>query len=498
VNNDGKLIYVRQPGRGGGAEVSIKIFDPKDDKKEEKNVVVGAGGFALSADGKKLAIRKGEGIIIHETVADGGKPLTVATRGMMTTIDPRTEWKQIFDDAWRFYRDWFYEPTMHGNDWQKIGKHYKDMIDDATTREDVNWIIAEMISELNIGHAYVTGPGDVEDSPNVSVGLLGCDFNLDAAAKAYKIGTIYEGGPWDADARGPLSQPGVDVKEGEYLLAVDGQPLDPNEDPWTAFLGKAGKPTTITINAAPTMDGNQREYLVTPVGNEGDLRYRAWIEMNRAYVAKKSEGKIGYIHVPDTGVNGQNNLFRQFQGQRRMQGLIIDERWNGGGQIPTRFIELLNRPVTNYWARRHAKDEVWPPDAHHGPKAMLINGQAGSGGDAFPYYFKQSKIGKLIGRRTWGGLVGISGMPPFVDGGAVSVPEFAFFKKDGNWGVEGHGVDPDIDVIDDPGKMLHGEDPQLDVAISEVLKEIKERPFVAPKRPASPDRRGMGIPPEQR
>lgn len=501
VNHEGKLIYVRGAVRGTpNAEPSIKILDPKDEKKEEKTVVAGAGGFAISADGKKLAARKDGKPMVFDAAPDGGKPTTVPTAGMAATVNPRDEWNQIFTDAWRFYRDWFYEPTLHGYDWKAIGDRYRDMIGDATTREDLNWILAELISELNVGHAYVTSAGDVEDPPNVSTGLLGCDFELDTSgpAPAFRIARIYEGGPWDADARGPLSQPGVNAKEGEYLLAVDGVPLDTAKDPWAAFVGRAGRPTYITLSTAATLDASAREVLITPLSSESELRYRHWIEQNRKYVSEKSGGRVGYLHVPDTGVNGQNNLFRQFMSQNRTDALIIDERWNGGGQIPTRFIELLNRPITNYWARRYAKESVWPPDAHHGPKAMMINGQAGSGGDAFPWYFRQAGIGKLVGRRTWGGLVGISGMPPFVDGGAVSVPQFAFYKQDGNWGVEGHGVDPDIDVVDDPGKMLTGGDPQLDAAITHLLDELKTKAVQHPKRPASPDRRGIGIPPEQR
>ena len=235
-----------------------------------------------------------------------------------------------------------------------------------------------------------------------------------------------------------------------------------------------------------------------PLASEGDLRYRAWIERNRAHVAEKTGGRIGYVHVPDTGVNGQNELFRQFYGQIGLDGLIVDERWNGGGQIPTRFIELLNRPVTNYWARRDGDDMTWPPDALQGPKCMLINGLAGSGGDAFPAYFRQAKLGKLIGTRTWGGLVGMSGNPLLIDGGQVTVPTFAFYETDGTWGIEGHGVDPDIEVVDDPARMTGDRDPQLDTAIDHMLDELKRAPVVRPKRPAYPNRAGMGIKPEDK
>jgi tricorn protease len=493
-----KLIFSRRSFRGDG-KPGIKIYDYKADEKEEKDVVAG-DNFQLSADGKKMLVMRGPSMTVCDPSGGGGKSQVVNTDAMKKTLDPRTEWKQIFSDAWRLERDFFYEPTMHHVDWPKMREHYGAMIDDAASKEDVNWIISEMISELNIGHAYLTGPGDVEDQPTVGVGLLGADYTLDASGKApaYKISKIHRGGPWDSDAVGPLSQPGVNVKEGEYLLAVNGVPVDTSKDPWASFVGTVGKITSLTVSSSPALDGKEREVLVKPVGSEVNLRYRGWIEAKRAYVEEKSGGRIGYIYVPNTGVDGQSDLFRQFYGQRTKDALIIDERWNGGGQIPTRFIELLNRPVTNYWARRDGNDWPWPPDAHFGPKAMLVNGLAGSGGDDFPWLFKYNKIGKVFGTRTWGGLVGISGNPRFVDGGAVSVPTFGFYEKDGTWGVEGHGVDPDVEVIDDPALMVKGGDPQLDAAINHLADELKSKAYTAPKRPASPDRSKMGIAPQDK
>jgi len=296
-----------------------------------------------------------------------------------------------------------------------------------------------------------------------------------------------------ADARGPLSQPGIDVAEGDFLLAVNGKPLDTAQDPWAALQGLAGQVVTITVHDKPFAYGEQRDVVVKPIGNEWALRYRAWVEQKRAYVMQKSNGQVGYIHVPNTAIRGQNELLRQFFGQITRQAMIVDERWNGGGQIPTRFIELFNRPVTNYWARRDGHDWTWPGDAHHGPKCMLINGLAGSGGDMFPALFRQAGLGKLIGRRTWGGLVGISGNPGLVDGGYTSAPTFAYYETDGTWGIEGHGVDPDIDVLDDPSLMQGDGDPQLDTAITHMLAEIQRRPYVKPPRPPYADRAGMGI-----
>ena len=496
VTHDHKLMYVRQAASGSGGDAMIKILDLSDETREEKDVVK-AGGFELSADGKKFLIRRGgSAAAVHEATAGGGKPTTVVTAGMTASIDPRDEWKQIFQDVWRMYRDLFYDGSMHGVDWAAMRAHYGAMIEDCVSREDVAFVLGELISELNVGHAYVTGPGDVQQQPTTSVGMLGCDYELvgEGDDAAYRISRIYEGGPWDADARGPLSAPGVNVEVGDYLLAVDGIPVDTSKDPWAAFVDTADRPTTITVSKSPAVDDSTRDVLVKPLGGEGSLRFRWWIEQKRAAVEKASGGKVGYVYVPNTGVDGQNELFRQYYGQRDKAAMIIDERWNGGGQIPTRFIELLNRPLTNLWARRYGADIVWPPDAHNGPKCMLINGLAGSGGDAFPWYFRQAGLGKLIGTRTWGGLVGIGGKPPLMDGGGISVPDFAFYKKNGTWGVEGHGVDPDIEVIDDPAKMTKGRDPQLDRAVELMLEEIKARPFIKAKRPGNADRSRMGIP----
>lgn len=490
VNDKSQLLYVR-----AGESAEIKLFDINDEKKQEKTVLSASGGFDVSGDGKKIL----SGMMIANAAA-GATPKPFVRDGMSVMIPPREEWENLVVDAWRRYRDFFYDPTMHSVDWDATLDAYLAMLPDATTREDVSYIIREMISELNVGHAYYRGGGDTESEPSENVGLLGADYEVVETddGSAYRISRIYRGAPWDLDARGPLGQPGVDVNEGDFLLAVNGAPLSTDIDPWSAFIGLAGRPTSITVSEKPVIDEDAREALIEPVGSEYTLRYRDWIEQKRAYVEEKTGGGVGYIYVPDTGVNGQNDLVRQFVGQIDKDGLIIDERWNGGGQIPTRFVELLNRPRTNYWARRHGNDWPWPPDSHQGPKAMLINGLAGSGGDAFPFYFKQAGLGPLIGTRTWGGLVGITGMPSLIDGANISVPNFAFYELDGTWGIEGHGVDPDIEVIDDPARMVDGGDPQLDKAIEVVTEAIRENPYEKPVRPAYPDRSGMGLPEEDR
>lgn len=485
VNDKNQLLYARRGSNGG-----IKLFDLHEEDAKEKDVS-GGGSFQISADGKKLLSPRGRAASIMDAKA-GASGKNVPTSGMQVRVAPSQEYPQLFTDAWRIFRDYFYDPNMHGVDWKAVHDHYAAMVPFCASREDLTFVIGEMIAEANVGHAYLSGNGDGSpNGPSQNVGMLGVDYRLSNGA--YQIEKIIRGAVWDTDAIGPLSVTGVDVHEGDYLLAVNGRPLDPTQDPWAAFVGLGGKEVVLTVSAEPTMGEDAREVIVKTLTNDSNLRYRAWIEKNRRYVEEQSGGRLGYLYVPDTGINGQNNLFRQFYGQILKDGLIIDERWNGGGQIPTRFIELLNRPATNYWATRGAQDMHWPPDSHQGLKCMLINEDAGSGGDAFPSYFRQAGLGKLIGRRTWGGLVGISGNPGLIDGGGITVPTFAFYDNDGTWGIEGHGVDPDIEVMDDPAKMVDGGDPQLDVAIEHMMERLATEAYRAPKRPAYPDRSGVGV-----
>lgn len=485
VNDKNQLIYARV-GDGG----SIKLFDMNDDEPEEKTVVAGTPSFAISADGKKLLVqRKDKGYIVN---AAAGQKLEdeIPTDGMQVMIDPREEWKQVFIDAWRIERDFFYDPNMHGVNWKKVRDEYLKMLDECTSRSDVGFVIGEMISELNVGHSYYrAGKTGEDEADSDKVGLLGCSF--EAADGRYRIGTIYEGAVWDTDARNPLRA--VDVKEGQYILEVNGLELTDEVNPYSAFVGLADSVVSLTVSDDPNLDDKDRRVIVKPVASDANLRFRYWIENNRKVVDEKSKGRVGYIYVVNTGQPGQNDLFRQYYGQLAKEALIIDDRWNGGGQIPTRFIELMNRPVTNYWAKRDGRDWTWPQDAQHGPKCMLTNGMAGSGGDMFPALFRQAGLGKLIGMRTWGGLVGISGNPQMIDGSAVTAPTFAYYETNGTWGIEGHGVDPDIEVVDDPAKMVDGGDPQLESAIDYMLKELKVHPYNAPKRPKYPDRSKFGL-----
>ena len=499
----GKVLYRRLPRSGASGESANPDDDaPRDagalcrfdlESKKEEKILEGVSGYEACAKANKVLVRVGPAWGFVELAKEQKLEDKIALTNLVADVDPMKEWDEIVTDCGRVMRDYFYTADMHRVDWNAVVARYRAALSDCTAREDVDFLIREMIAELNVGHAYDRPPADMDDGrPARPVGLLGCDWALERGA--YKVARLVGGGAYDADARSPLALPGVDVKAGEFVLAVNEAPIDAGRDVYAAFEGTAGKPTWITVNGEPNQDGKERRVLVQPIASEAELRYRDWVAANRELVRKLSDGRIGYVHVPDTGLHGQNELVRQFMGAFDKDALLIDERWNSGGQIPTRFVELLDRPVTNYWAVRHGEDWAWPPVGHRGPKCMLINGSAGSGGDCFPWFFRQAKLGKLIGRRTWGGLVGISGNPGFVDGSAITVPTFGFYKKDGTWAVEGHGVDPDLEVMDDPAKMVNGDDPQLLAGVQWLQKQLETWKFDRPKRPAPPDRSKAGIP----
>ena len=479
----GKVIYQRHPRTGSGDESSSLVFWDLEEREEE-TILDNADGYALSADGKKLLVAAGDKFAIVDVSAKQKMDKALATSSMETTVVPPEEWRQLFNDAWRLERDFFYDPNMHGVDWQLMREHYGAMLGDVISRWDLNFVIGELIGEINTSHSY-RGGGDVERPVRRGVGLLGVDWEL--ADGAYRIENIVASAPWDAGVRSPLVEPGVNVNEGDWVLAVNGTTIDTNKDPWAAFEGLAGTTVLLTVNDKPSTEG-AREVLVETLDSEARLRNLAWIEANRQKVDKASGGRIGYIYVPDTGRGGQTELYRMFRAQYHKDGLIIDERFNSGGQIPDRFVELLNRPYYSFWAVRSGNDWQTPAVTHAGPKAMLINAWSGSGGDAFPYYFRAAGAGPLIGTRTWGGLIGYSGVPSLIDNGRLTVPTFSFYDTDGEWAVEGYGVDPDIEVVDDPSLMLDGGDPQLDRAIAEVLTALEENPPIKPQRPAYPIR----------
>ena len=475
----GKVLYLKTPRTGSLDKKNTAAYYDLD-KREEKNIAAGIDNYMISANGKKIMIAQNGSYFITDIAPEVKLDKKMPTDQMEITINPREEWHQIFNDTWRIERDFFYDPHMHGVNWEAMRSQYGNLIDNAMTRSDVNYILGELIGEISSSHTY-RGGGDLQKPVIMPVGYLGIDWELSNGA--YRIKKIIKGASWDNETRSPLDLPGVNVHDGDYILAVNGIPMNINKDPWAAFQGLAGKTVELTINDKPTIEG-ARKIMVETMTDESRLRLLNWIEHNRETVEKQTDGKIGYIYVQDTGIEGQNDLIRQFSAQIDKLGLIIDERFNSGGQIPDRFVEMLDRKPLAFFAVRDGKDWQWPQYSVFGPKVMLINGWSGSGGDAFPEFFHEAGIGPLIGMRTWGGLIGISGSPSLIDGGFLTVPTFRMFLPDGKWFPEGHGVDPDIKVVDDPAQLAKGIDPQLEKGIEVEMKLLREHPPVHPEQPA--------------
>jgi len=479
----GKIVYTRYPNSGsGGGESKLMYYDLEE--QESKTIMSGVWTYKMSANGEKLLVRTPQGMGIVKVQEGQKMEDKLPLDKMEMVVNPREEWQQIFNDAWRFQRDYFYDKEMHGLDWDAMKKQYGDLVQYANNRNDLNFILGELIGELNASHTY-RGGGDQESAKRKSVGYLGVDWAKEG--DYFKVKTIIRGSDWDNEVRSPLDEPGVKIKEGSYILAVNGVTLNDYTDPWAAFEGLANETVEITYNDKASSE-DAKTALVKTLSSETRLRHLAWIESNRKRVEEASGGKIGYIYVPSTGVDGQNELVRQFYGQWDKQGLIVDERFNNGGQIPDRFIELLNRKPLAYWAVRDGKNWQWPPVGHFGSMAMMINGWSGSGGDAFPDYFKKAGLGPLVGGRTWGGLIGISGAPTLIDGGVVTVPTFRMYNPDGTWFKEGHGVEPDVEVKEDPTQLAKGIDTQLEKSIEVVLEQIENKGEIHPKEPKKEDR----------
>ena len=478
----GKVLFRWPPRKGANSRTApLSVYDL--DSRTESQIIDDIGGYEISGDGKKLLISRGGAWSITGTGAGAGVGKAVSATLEMT-VDPITEWKQMFNDAWRIERDYFYDPHLHMVSWQQMRERYGKMLAGCVSRHDVNYVLGELLGELNSSHAYRSG-GDLDGGLSRSVGYLGCDFEL--KDKAYRISKILDVAPWDTGVRSPLRGPGITIKEGDYLLAVNGRKIDPAQELYAAFQGLADKAVILSINDKPVLEG-AKEILIQTIGTESALRHYAWIEQNRHRVDQATGGKVGYIYVKNTGIDGQTELYRQWRAQTHKHGLIIDERWNAGGQIPDRFIELLNRPTTAHWGVRDGQDWTTPFVPVPQAKVMLANRWSGSGGDCFPWLFQQKKLGPVIGTRTWGGLIGMTGCPPLIDGGAVTVPTFSIYDNAGNWIIEGHGVDPDIAVIDDPAALAKGTDPQLERSITEIKALLEKAPVTAPKKPTYQDR----------
>jgi tricorn protease len=481
----GKLFYAStaiEPAGDAPSALTVHLFDME--KREDKVVLAGVTGYALDKEGAKLLYQAKEvyGIVDaapDKKVGDG----KLNTAAMQVRVDPREEWKQIFHEAWRIERDFYWDPGMGGLDWNKIGARYESLLPNVAHRSDLNYIIGELIAELNTSHTYVGG-GDVPDRKHVGVGLLGVDFASDGGF--YKFARIYQGENWNDETRSPLTEPGLKVKQGDYLIAVNGIAARAPADPYSFFQDLAGKLVTLKINDKPSEQGAW-EISVTPVGSEGALRYHDWVESRRRFVAERTGGRAAYMHVPDTSIAGLKMFDKYFTAQIGKDALIVDERNNSGGMIPDFYTEKLSRQLLSLVSPREGKDVPWPPVAIYGPKVMVVNELAGSGGDCFPLFFQEEKIGPVVGTRTWGGLIGISRQVPLIDGGYVTAPEFAFWssEKGGQWIVENHGVDPDYLVEQRPDLEIAGHDPQLEKAIELVNKALKDYPAL-PERPKYP------------
>ena len=474
------VFYGSFAAGGGGA--SLKMFNLKEEK--EQTVLDGIGAFDLSADGKKVLYRQGPNYGVVDA-KPGAKPGDgkLGLDKLELQIQPREEWGQMYDEAWRIMRDWFYDPAMHGTDWQAMRARYAELLPYMSTRSDLDFILGELGGELSAGHIYVE-PGNQPGPERVAGGLLGAEVEPHSSGY-FRVTRIFPGENWQADFRSPLTEPGVNVKVGDYILAVDGQPTDKAENFYRLLQNKADRVVTLLVNGEPSTKGARTER-VRPVDSEQNLRYLDWVQETRRKVDKASGGRIGYIHLPNTQVQGNRELYKYFYPQANKDALILDDRYNGGGFIPDQMIALLSRPLLSYWVNRSGQANSTPGFVHTGPKVTLINGQAGSGGDAFPYYFKKLGLGPLIGTRTWGGLIGLSGGPALVDGGALTPPTFRFLTTEGQWAVENEGVAPDIEVVDRPDAFAKGQDPSLEAAIDYLLKELQKNPAQKVKVPPPP------------
>jgi tricorn protease len=489
----GTIFLLEEPVRQGpDAPTTLWRFDLKTRKTEK--VTEGANNVSISADGNKLLYSKGRGparkwFITSASAPPAGngpaaKPdMPLNLEKMEVLVDPRAEWKQEYNEIWRIERDFFYDPNLHGLNLAVAEKHYAPFVDNLGSRLDFSYLLGEMLGELTVGHMYIRTPPD-PPSDEGKVGLLGADYTIENGR--YRFARVYQGENWNPQLRAPLTQPGVNVQQGEYLLAVNGRELKGSDEVFALFAGTADRSTVLRVG--PTPDGKgARNVTVVPVENEAGLRNRTWIEGNLKKTEQLSGGKLAYVYLPDTGFGGYTSFNRYFFAQVGREGAVIDERFNGGGSAADYVIDYLRRPLANYWMTREGQDFTTPVGAIFGPKAMIINEFAGSGGDALPWYFRDAKIGPLVGTRTWGGLVGIYDYPPLMDGGAVTAPRVAFYNRNSEWDVENHGVAPDVEVEITPKDWMSGHDTQLEKTIGLLMDALKKNPLPAGKRPAFPN-----------
>ncbi len=494
----GSIYFVERPvsGRFGDRGGSLSRWNPEDRKTEKlaEHVV----GFELSASGEKMLLALSHAGSEEEMGPGGGGPPSwvivpstapvkpgdgsLSFAELKMKVVPHQEWAQMYHEVWRIERAFFYDPNFHGTDTVAEERHFEPYVDSIASRADLNYIFQEMLSAFSVGHLRGTG-GEIPEAKKVPGGLLGADYEI--KDNHYCIAKIYTGGVFNPRDKAPLAQPGLNVQTGDCILDINGQEITAEGDIQQPLEGTAGHVVSLRIGAA---DGkNARDISVIPIASEAALRNIDWIEANQKIVDKLSDGKLAYVYLPDTGGGGFTNFNRYYFAQTEKQGAVIDERFNAGGQVADYFVEVLGRHIESYWAPRYGTIEHTPNAAVYGPKVMIANEFSGSGGDALPWLFKQAKLGPLVGKRTWGGLVGISEIPVLMDGGHVTSPSVAFFSPKGEWDVENHGVDPDYVVEQDPKAVSEGHDPQLEKAVSLALDQLAKHPQVEVQRPAYPN-----------
>jgi tricorn protease len=481
-------FYYTEPTVSGQPSLRLQRYQIKD--RAAAPFLEGIRSYSLSNDRKKLLYQgvapNTWGVVPTDRPAPvkvGDGPLNVAQLEMR--VDPRAEWEQIYRENWRIQREYFYDPNFHGNDWQAIYDKYKALLPYVGHRADLNYLVAMVGGELTVGHSYMLGAGDVPAEDPVSVGLLGADFTIENGH--YRIKRIYTGENWNPDLRAPFSAPGIQVNEGDYLLEVNGQALAPPVNLFSVFEGTANRQTLIRVGKNPSAEGS-RVITVVPVANDDGLRTRAWIEDNRRLVDKLSNGRLAYVWLPNTAGPGYTYFTRYYYAQQDKEGAIIDERYNHGGQVADYIVNELDRKLMGYFVQRDGQPTTSPTAGIYGPKVMIINESAGSGGDALPYMFHQRKLGPLVGKRTWGGLVGTLGVPAIIDGNGITAPILAFYDLSGKWAVENEGVSPDVEVEYTPAAVINGHDPQIERAVQEAMKLLEQNPMRRVPRPAPIDR----------
>jgi tricorn protease len=483
---EGHILFVKTGARFYGRESyskpSLQIYSIKD--RELSTLVEDISTYALSADGKKILVQQKNAYNLYDVKPKATEKKTVSTSGLMVDRIPAEEWAAIFEETWRRFRDFFYVRNMHGYDWKAIGDQYRPLLKYVAHRSDLNYVLGEMVAELSVGHAYIQG-GDFEIPPRPKVALPGARFVLDKEAGRYKISRILKGNNEEPRYRAPLTEVGVDARVGDFILAIDGVELKSSDNPYRLLQHKTD-PVTLKLNSKSSVKG-AREVTYNPITSEAKLLYMEWVAGNRKRVNEMTNGQVGYIHLPDMGANGIYEFIKWYYPQIRKEGLVVDVRSNGGGNVSQWIIERLDsRLLGTRFGYRSDKASTYPASVFHGHKVCLINETSASDGDIFPHYFREAGLGPLIGKRTWGGVVGISGKGPLIDGGTIYVPLSGTNDAEGNWIIEGYGVAPDIFVENDPKSVLEGRDPQLERGIEEVLRKMKESPMKLPTRAPDP------------